>query len=67
MGLIATDVGPGATKTASWFHSVIVKVAPLPEQAQVVATVLVGLLVHWGGEHDVDSQFPEPLPQPDTS
>lgn len=64
---IAADVGSDATKTACSVHSVIVKVAPLPEQAHVAARLLVGLLVQLGGEHEVDSHVPELLPQVEIS
>ncbi len=66
MLVVAANVGSEATQTAYFVHCVIVKVVPLPEQAHP-AMVFVGLLVQLGGEHDVDSHVPEPLPQVEIS
>ena len=67
MILVATDAISSVAQAACSLHDVTVKVAALPRQAQVDGFGVVGLLVQFGGEHDVDSQVPELLPHADTS
>lgn len=63
MRCVAADVLPVGAKAAERVHGVIVKVVPVLLQAHTPDRLLVGLLVHNGGEHDADSHVPELPPQ----